>query len=1023
MIIRRPGPSTNNDTTDAYALWIVFSNGVPHYAFSISDGTLSNKAIVTSPDTVRASQWVHVAGTYDGTNLSIYLNGTLSTQTSASITLTSWTSTGLYVGRFGGLDNFTGLLDEVRLWNITRTSLELASNKDNELTGSEAGLAGYWKLEGDTTLSNGRVVAKDYTTNKNDLLNTSVYYFDFSPLDPIGQANFSVTSPASIDFGTVEQGSILFQGLTIMNPSAYPFFGIITTSAAGVKLSPTAVYVAANSASSSWGVIMTATSAGTFTGDFAVYGNSADTALVALTLSVFPLQHFDANNIDAWMSRRGSFGLNPLTQDAGFEWPKGSDHTVIYESGLWIGAKINGQIRMATAEYQSEFEPGPAIGGTPSNPLDPQYRAYKINAGDNAGSNTDYAQWPGNLGAPLNSNGTPQLLGSQTIFAVYNDLDPAKHVFKFDQTPMGAEVQQTTFGFDSGGVLSNTVFLRYKIINRSSNTWHNTYIALWSDPDLGNASDDLVGIDTARTLGFTYNGFPADVQYGVTPPAVGYKILKGAFHTKPIQAFARYYQGAPSNEVDPSNVTQAYNYIQGLKSDGSPYIAPSTTDTTKFPVSGDPVTGTGWIDTSPGDRRFLFSTGPLDLEPGQSKEFIAAIIIAQGSDRLNSITKLREGADSVQLLYDEGRIFGGAVENVSSVTLPKDSTKTLDDVQNSGATLGVTADSTGATVEVASYVEPPAGAQDMSASSVAGVGKYLDVDVQGSVTWPVQIRIYYTQNDLDQAGVQEGDLQGIYYWSGASNQWNLYSSSGTDDQGRGPSTSGVNTTDTTINIVAYAGYVYASAYHLTLMRIGTGGGFLPVQMSALSAEALSHAVNLHWMTMTEVNCYGFDIERSRDGSAEEARETLSGVWKKVGFVRGAGTSAKPIPYLYIDRNLMPGPYSYRIKKMETNGKFSYTPAITVTVGAVPRVLSLSQNYPNPFNPTTTIEFTVPNDGRATLKVYNSIGQKVATLFDGVAKAGEYHQVGFDGLRLASGVYFTRIEFGGKQLLKKMLLLK
>jgi hypothetical protein len=177
------------------------------------------------------------------------------------------------------------------------------------------------------------------------------------------------------------------------------------------------------------------------------------------------------------------------------------------------------------------------------------------------------------------------------------------------------------------------------------------------------------------------------------------------------------------------------------------------------------------------------------------------------------------------------------------------------------------------------------------------------------------------------------------------------------------------------------------------------------------------------MTMTEVNCYGFDIERSRDGSAEEAGETLSGVWKKVGFVRGAGTSAKPIPYLYIDRNLMPGPYSYRIKKMETNGKFSYTPAITVTVGAVPRVLSLSQNYPNPFNPTTTIEFTVPNDGRATLKVYNSIGQKVATLFDGVAKAGEYHQVGFDGLRLASGVYFTRIEFGGKQLLKKMLLLK
>jgi hypothetical protein len=84
---------------------------------------------------------------------------------------------------------------------------------------------------------------------------------------------------------------------------------------------------------------------------------------------------------------------------------------------------------------------------------------------------------------------------------------------------------------------------------------------------------------------------------------------------------------------------------------------------------------------------------------------------------------------------------------------------------------------------------------------------------------------------------------------------------------------------------------------------------------------------------------------------------------------------------------------------------------------------LHQNYPNPFNPTTTIEFTTPNDGPATLKVYNIIGQDVATLFDGAAKAGEYHQVVFNGSRFASGVYFVRVEFGGKQLLKKMLMLK
>jgi len=93
------------------------------------------------------------------------------------------------------------------------------------------------------------------------------------------------------------------------------------------------------------------------------------------------------------------------------------------------------------------------------------------------------------------------------------------------------------------------------------------------------------------------------------------------------------------------------------------------------------------------------------------------------------------------------------------------------------------------------------------------------------------------------------------------------------------------------------------------------------------------------------------------------------------------------------------------------------------VNQTPRNCSLSQNYPNPFNPTTAITFTIPNDGRATLKVYNTIGQEVATLFDGVAKAGEYHEVAFNGSRFASGVYFARVEFRGKQLLKKMLLVR
>jgi hypothetical protein len=90
---------------------------------------------------------------------------------------------------------------------------------------------------------------------------------------------------------------------------------------------------------------------------------------------------------------------------------------------------------------------------------------------------------------------------------------------------------------------------------------------------------------------------------------------------------------------------------------------------------------------------------------------------------------------------------------------------------------------------------------------------------------------------------------------------------------------------------------------------------------------------------------------------------------------------------------------------------------------VATVLNLAQNYPDPFNPSTTIQFTIPSNGRAVLKVFNVLGQEVATLFDGETTAGTNHQAQFNGSNLASGIYFSRLEFGGKMQVKKMLLLK
>jgi hypothetical protein len=105
---------------------------------------------------------------------------------------------------------------------------------------------------------------------------------------------------------------------------------------------------------------------------------------------------------------------------------------------------------------------------------------------------------------------------------------------------------------------------------------------------------------------------------------------------------------------------------------------------------------------------------------------------------------------------------------------------------------------------------------------------------------------------------------------------------------------------------------------------------------------------------------------------------------------------------------------------------SWNDVITIVDAApiiVPNKLVLAQNYPNPFNPATTVEFVVPVNGYAILKVYNMLGQEIAILFNGNVQAGLLKAVSFNGARFTSGVYYYTIEYRGQRLVKRMLLLK
>ncbi|HEY6952754.1 MAG TPA: YCF48-related protein [Bacteroidota bacterium] len=100
-----------------------------------------------------------------------------------------------------------------------------------------------------------------------------------------------------------------------------------------------------------------------------------------------------------------------------------------------------------------------------------------------------------------------------------------------------------------------------------------------------------------------------------------------------------------------------------------------------------------------------------------------------------------------------------------------------------------------------------------------------------------------------------------------------------------------------------------------------------------------------------------------------------------------------------------------------------TSVLRTSNSTAPARFELVQNYPNPFNPTTTIEFAIPIDGRVVLKVYDLLGREVAALLDGYRRAGEHQQVTFDASRLASGIYFYRLQTGHLAITRRLVLLK
>lgn len=190
------------------------------------------------------------------------------------------------------------------------------------------------------------------------------------------------------------------------------------------------------------------------------------------------------------------------------------------------------------------------------------------------------------------------------------------------------------------------------------------------------------------------------------------------------------------------------------------------------------------------------------------------------------------------------------------------------------------------------------------------------------------------------------------------------------------------------------------------------GTSIPVELTSFTASSVDKDVNLQWSTATETNNSGFSIERKNKNENS---------WNSVTFVNGRGTTTEITNYTYTDKNVPAGIYNYRLKQIDFDGSYEYSNIIEVEV-SLPKTYSLGNCYPNPFNPSTIISYEVPKQSNVLLKVYDILGNEVATLVNEEKSAGSY-QIIFDASALSNGVYFYRLQAGNFVETKKMILMK
>lgn len=411
---------------------------------------------------------------------------------------------------------------------------------------------------------------------------------------------------------------------------------------------------------------------------------------------------FSVNKVAANLVGAGRLFFNPDSNKSIYEVPKGGGKSPLYISSIWIAGLDGSSPRTAGQRYSGgdDFWPGPIDSNGSSTSAtcklyDHHYFVSKeeIDRFLQTGIPSDNIRnWPGNRSnnTPLapyvdvdgngiynpNKGDYPKIKGDAMTWWIYNDIGNVHGSFPNGAlSTLGLEIQQSSYAFNTPYIgLDQTIFQEYKIRYTGKKILKDTYIGLFTDPDLGNHDDDYLGCSPKRYLAYVYNGDDDDEGpkgYGKVTPAIGVRILEGIEDKNKsnvrLSKFMYFTNSSPgAAQGDPFTPAGLYNYLRGRWNDGTPLTYGNTglnttsTDTADFafPGADDPKGRESWSEAlsknRSGDRRMLSSMGPITLEPGAILDFTINFPFVQAGTSKESLDSLLALSDEQQAFFDSG---------------------------------------------------------------------------------------------------------------------------------------------------------------------------------------------------------------------------------------------------------------------------------------------------------------------------------------------------------------------------------